>query len=53
MVAGYGTAGVDKLTGVSIHWTGPLDWTTRLTFDPNFRYIFAILSDFNVQFSFI
>ncbi len=25
MVAGYGTAGVDKLTGVSIHWTGPLD----------------------------
>ena len=22
------------LTGVSIHWIGPLDWTTRLIFDP-------------------
>ena len=25
---------VESKMGVSIHWTGPLDWTTGLTFDP-------------------
>jgi hypothetical protein len=25
---------ITALPGVSIHWTGPLDWTTGLTFDP-------------------
>ena len=31
---GHGVA--QNGVGVSIHWTGPLDWTTGLTFDPKY-----------------